>query len=602
MQKNLDEIKELVINRICILTALTFAPAYVLSILRWISIGWQNIYIAHSILYFAIIFVAIRRHKMNYWFKIVMISSVYFLVAFFGLINFSLGGGFYYVIISLAVLAILVKTKFAYYLTGVFFVLFSIIGAGFVTGTLQPVVDLNELSQNGTHWATFLISLFSLALIFIYGFGTFHKELIKVLNKSDSNETKYKVLFQEANDAILLLKEGKFFDCNLKAIQMFEMEKHEFYGKTVLDVSPVDQPDGQKSNRKAMALVSRALDGFPQSFEWQHKKSNGDVFDVSITLSKIELHNEVYAQGIIRDITERKQKDAELDLHRNQLEKMVENKTIDLNEALSLSKKKSEDLLEKQKIIQSKNEELRRAFDHLKDSQAKLLQTEKMASLGILVAGVAHEINNPLNYISGAFYGLKGHFEDTPATDNKEEVESLLQAIKEGVDRTAAIVKSLNQFSRENDSFDEYCNIHLIIDNALIMINNRLKYKIEVEKQYTVESPVIKGNVGKLHQVFLNILTNSVDAIDDKGKITIVTIPVDNSLQISIKDNGQGISPENVKKVMDPFYTTKDPGKGTGLGLSVTLNIIKDHGGEIKLESGLNIGTTLQVKLPFERA
>jgi signal transduction histidine kinase len=243
------------------------------------------------------------------------------------------------------------------------------------------------------------------------------------------------------------------------------------------------------------------------------------------------------------------------------------------------------------------NTELINNIEELRATQEQLIQTEKMASLGILTAGIAHEINNPLNFISGAYQGLKLHIDETSCMHN-DNVSLLLKNLKTGVDKAAAIVRGLRQFSRDNDAYDEECNIQSIIDNCLTMLNNQLKYRIEVIKDFSSNGSIIMGNVGKLHQVFLNLLTNASDAIPDKGEISIKTLSNGDFYTIEISDNGEGIPKNIIHKITDPFFTTKPPGKGSGLGLSITYRIIKEHKGKIEFESETEKGTLVRVVLP----
>jgi signal transduction histidine kinase len=175
----------------------------------------------------------------------------------------------------------------------------------------------------------------------------------------------------------------------------------------------------------------------------------------------------------------------------------------------------------------------------------------------------------------------------------------LLKSLKTGVDKAADIVKGLNQFSRDQDNFNEMCEIHSILDNCLLMLNSQLKDHIKIEKNYAEELPHCKGNVGKLHQAFINILTNAIQSINTNGKIKISTKKVKNFISIEIADTGCGISKENLQKIFDPFFTTKDPGKGTGLGLSITYTIIKMHNGQLDFTSDLNCGTIAKIVLPI---
>lgn len=290
--------------------------------------------------------------------------------------------------------------------------------------------------------------------------------------------------------------------------------------------------------------------------------------------------------------------------------KLKEEKLKQLNDELRTSEEElqatneelstiNDELFSKSKIINNKNSELKATLQYLKQTQAQLLQSEKMASLGILTSGVAHEINNPLNYIMGAYVGLENYFEENNILGD-ENILYLLNSLKEGIERAAAIVQGLNQFSRDSKSNNEECNLHSIIDNCLVMLNNQLKHRVEVKKNYLHEDLLISGNVGKLHQVFINILSNALQSISEKGLISIRTQYYNNSAIIEISDNGSGISEKDLPKITDPFFTTKDPGKGTGLGLSITYNIISEHSGKLEFDSIIEKGTTVKITLPLK--
>ncbi len=280
------------------------------------------------------------------------------------------------------------------------------------------------------------------------------------------------------------------------------------------------------------------------------------------------------------------------------MEELVQEKTNDLETVNEELKSTNEELFEKNDIIIKQNKELRSTLYRLKETQAHLLQSEKMASLGILTAGVAHEINNPLNFIMGAYLGLLRHYENKSFSENYEQIGTLINSLKVGVERSAEIIEGLNQFSRRSKSYNEVCNLHSIIDNSINMLQNQLKHRIKIEKQFSQKEIVIQGNVGNLHQVFVNILSNSIQAIAKEGTIKIMTKLSGSDACIEITDTGEGIKPENLEKVTDPFFTTKDPGKGTGLGLAITYNIIKEHKGHLEFQSVPGKGTTVKILLP----
>lgn len=309
--------------------------------------------------------------------------------------------------------------------------------------------------------------------------------------------------------------------------------------------------------------------------------------------------------GVVFDNTNMKQIELELIQHRDFLESKIEEKTEELkkkNEELNKTNNElfsiNEELNNKNIEINEQKSELEVTIIKLKETQEQLIQVEKMASLGILTAGVAHEINNPLNFINCGVLGLEDYFK-LHFPDHVEKVKPLFNGINTGVERAATIVRGLNQFSRNSKSPEEDCDIHLILENCIAMVTNQIKYKAEIERDFIQECIIIKGNVGKLHQVFINILTNAAQAIVKDGIIKIKTFSKNNKFIVEIEDNGCGIEKENLPKIADPFFTTKDPGEGTGLGLSITYTILQELGASINFQSEVNKGTIVTVTLPL---
>ena len=285
---------------------------------------------------------------------------------------------------------------------------------------------------------------------------------------------------------------------------------------------------------------------------------------------------------------------------------ILESQKHKLEEQVAL---RTQEIVEQKEVLETTNESLNNKNEalfttllELKETQQKLVESEKMASLGVLTAGVAHEINNPLNFIQAGITGIEIFYEQneecvlSPAA--QEEIHTLIDCIKTGVERVSGIVTSLNHFSRQANTLDQQCDIHKIVDNCLLILNNQIKYKVEIIKNYSLDNCLVTGNEGKLHQLFLNIIANSIHALSEKGEIVIATRLRSSSVEISIKDTGSGISEENLKKIFDPFFTTKEVGQGTGLGLSIVYGIVKEHKGTINYKSEVGKGTEAVIRLP----
>lgn len=330
------------------------------------------------------------------------------------------------------------------------------------------------------------------------------------------------------------------------------------------------------------------------------------------------------------DITELKSLQLELEQHRDNLELLIMQRTEEvqvLNEELIAS---NDELRLANETLTEQRNKLQETLTKLRETQEQLIMSEKMASLGVLTAGVAHEINNPVNFISSGIKGLEmlmqeltqqlNHCLDLSEEESEssshrnikhcpsgkhlntilQDIPKLINAINQGVTRTTNIVRGLRTFSRLDSSKKRKADIQQLIDSTLTILQNKTKNRITIEKHYDDIAPFL-CYPGKLSQVFLNILSNSIQAIPDKGKITITTklSPLKNKIIIFFADNGIGIPKKIRHKIFDPFFTTKEVGEGTGLGLSITHAIIKEHNGSIDLTSEKNMGTEFIIKLPI---
>lgn len=283
---------------------------------------------------------------------------------------------------------------------------------------------------------------------------------------------------------------------------------------------------------------------------------------------------------------------------------------------------------ERTREVVEQRDALKKSLEELKLTQTKLVESEKMASLGQLTAGVAHEINNPVNFISNGISNLKINLEEIVSSLDKyrdlnpkadigpqlDEIEAfnrsielpeaitdakgMITSIENGVDRTVRIIKSLRNFSRLDEEKFKLADIHEGLESTLEILRSQIKKKAEVEKNYG-EIPRIMCFPGKLNQVFMNLLSNAAQAIENRGVITITTrMEGSDWVCIDISDTGAGMSKEVKDKIFDPFFTTKPVGKGTGMGLSITYKIIEEHEGKIKVESEPGKGTTFHIRIP----
>lgn len=289
--------------------------------------------------------------------------------------------------------------------------------------------------------------------------------------------------------------------------------------------------------------------------------------------------------------------EAELERHRLHLTEMVKEKTRELDDAIEKLRESNQLLTRQNEVNDLQNIELKAALNEVRSTQAQLAQSDRMTAIGVLTSGLSSEIGNPLHNIENGLHQIATFLKNSKIENS--EIEHLAFTLQTNIHKISKAVSGINQLSSSNFSCNEKCDIHAILDNCLAILNYHLTGKIKVEKDYLDELLLVKGNTGQLHQAFISILINAVQAIQHTGIIRISTDLKDNKLLVQIADTGCGIEQQHLPHVTDPFFTTRDNGQSSGLGLSISYTIIKNHEGDITISSEPGQGTQVTISLPI---
>ncbi|CAN2044868.1 two-component system, NtrC family, sensor kinase [Candidatus Magnetomoraceae bacterium gMMP-13] len=407
------------------------------------------------------------------------------------------------------------------------------------------------------------------------------------ITKFKQSESRFKAVFETAQDSIFI-KDSllRYTQINSAMEELFELPASKIIGRTDADLF------GEEAAAHIRKVDTRVLNG--EIIEEEHSKPvNGVIHTFHVI--KVPLHesdNIIGLCGIARDVTERVK--AEAEIKKAKIAAELSNKVK--SEYLAKEVKRGADL-------KKANEKLVLVNKELKETQQQLIQTSKLASIGELATGVAHELNQPLSYIRN---GAQLIMMDSPEDYDPQEVYETLKKVEQGTDRMMLIINNLRRFSRQTIIEFIPFDIHKVIDNTLIFYNEQFKvHNILIEKKFASWLPKVAGNSNQIEQVFINLISNARDALDEKEEARLIIKtdfqPKKNDpgiVSIKFIDNGMGISLSHQEKIFDPFFTTKEEGKGTGLGLSISYGIIKEHKGNINVSSVKGKGTTFTITLP----
>jgi signal transduction histidine kinase/HAMP domain-containing protein len=366
-------------------------------------------------------------------------------------------------------------------------------------------------------------------------------------------------LFKDSSDGALLIKDGLFIDCNSAVLEALNYKtKDEFLNIKPSDISPIFQPDGQKSSEKEKILLKKCLEKGATRFEWLHLKKTGENIWFEIVLTKIKIHDEIIIHVLWRNIEDKKQLEV--------------------------------DILNRNKDLVEQKDELEATVTTLKMTQDKLIEAEKMSSLGVLVAGIAHEVNTPIGIgLTGITHFLEitkklnVHYENDNMS--QEEFEEYLKTsteianlINSNLHRTAQLIKNFKQISFDQSSEEKRkFNLKEYIEEILFSIHNVTR-KTNIKIINTCDEDTdIYSFPGAISQVMTNLIINSIrHGFEEKqsGTITINAQKQEQVIELIYTDNGRGIPKENLSKIFDPFFTTNREKGGTGLGLNILYNIV----------------------------
>ncbi|GAB4329426.1 MAG: hypothetical protein OHK0038_03430 [Flammeovirgaceae bacterium] len=470
-------------------------------------------------------------------------------------------------------------------------------------------------------------------------------EANKKLEDARQEQQKFVAMAENSSDLITMYDfNGKLLYINPAGRLMLGIKQEQpIQHITIADIAKLN---------KSSTLIDRVLSevkrqGFMKQEMLIYHTVSGNAIQVeALTFVITDDSKFLCLASMMRDIRDRKKSEKELKEYSERLaainkemeKKQIQNKlqSEELQKSHEELLKKNQDLAHQRDSIAAKNREITLTIDQLnqtikrlKETQTQLVEAEKMASIGQLTAGIAHEINNPINFISGNIEPLRLNISDLKNLINEinkvksiddlekvkklendiqldvllKELDSLLEGIEEGARRTKEIVLGLRNFSRLDEHDLKKANINEGIHSTIVLLKNKLRASnIELQENYD-KLPSIACYPGKLNQVFMNIISNAIHAVEkakreDKGKICITTKNLDKEISICIEDNGVGMSKKVIKRIFEPFFTTKEVGDGTGLGLSITHGIIQQHHGQIKVESEEGKGAAFTILIP----
>ncbi len=576
--------------------------SYLVTLIRAFKYGFNWTFVAITLVVIYLGVLVYYRSKININYKVGSVVIVVLMALITGLSKFGflVSSKAYIILIPIFVSFVLGYRK-ALLLLIFFSTVYVMFGVLYIYEVIPFKVDVLSYVLSPISWAMdiSIIILTAAALLVVgkkYSDSILQNlALIRQQNKDlNIREQKFFLLFDNSFDAILIADKGIIIDANNSATQVLRISKEEVIGKHIIEFAPEKQPNGTLSIDFMNQIAQEVSEGAIKSFEFRHKRADGELFDSEVHISSIKFNNQELYQILIKDITEKKLHQLQINNYKQHLENLVEQRTGELHQA-------NINLVESNIKLKKQHSKLEKSIAEIQSMQEQLIEKEKMATIGVMTSGVAHEINNPLNFIQTGLYTLQNTIQHSCLSDEEMMIsKEVIRYMEEGVDRISNIVKGVGSFSLKEHSGIAQCNIVEILNNCLIVLSHEIKNKINVIKTFSSKELLVVGSEEGLHQVFFNIIFNSVQAIKNEGEIKIIAENDQNKeIVVTIKDNGIGMSKETQSKIFVPFFTRKKPGEGSGLGMAIVYGIVKEHKGKILVNSKLGEGTQIKIILPI---
>ncbi len=483
---------------------------------------------------------------------------------------------------------------------------FIVIGiVSFVVGEIFSRIEKNDLIERSEKYAGYIVNHINLEMYEEFFVPAMSKYgYIDLENNQDQFNSLDKVI------------KSNIYGFNLKKIYLFDMNGQIIY-------SNISEKIGYVLERGSNLELDSAIKGISAS-ELQEpgmKDSKGVLVGESLLESYYPVYE--FSEGAINrgkqvGVLEIYQNMNDLDIQITKAHKkavIITGSSMGLmflillmiiKKASGVIRLKTDQLVEARDHLEEKvgerTQEIKQAYERLQEAQKRLSRSEKLAGIGTLAAGVAHEINNPLASVASCAEGLMNRMDnvDFKSKDDGDVFPDYLKTIYDEAYRCKSIISKLLDFSRRQVPVFGKVYINSLLSDVVKLVGRQKELNnLDVELNYSPEAIIIYGDVNQLQQVFLNMILNAIDATEEGGQIRISTSGGDDDAQIKFEDTGCGIAPENLDKVFEPFFSTKSPGKGTGLGLSICYGIIEEHKGKILVSSeGVGKGATFAIILP----